>query len=139
MPCAPWFRCRAMKADAFYRRGLSLTPPEAGSGRGSRRRGAAAGSRALALVLLLACTPTLGFLGHWHEILGGETVSTGPSQFATLSDTAAAAEERAEHARHCHEDVASCAAQPLPSGLGLLITQECTVVGPTLSVVRRPL
>jgi hypothetical protein len=43
--------------------------------------------------------------------------------------------EQAEHAAHCHTNLASCSAQPLPAGVGLLLTQEA-LLGPPPQTVR---
>lgn len=105
------------------------------SGGYSRRRGVlsrAAWSRLLALILLFSALPTLTFLGHWGvTVESDQAVAPAAGVDATLSDAADTAAERAEHARHCHTDLASCASQPLPAGIGLLLTQDIMFVLPS--------
>lgn len=78
--------------------------------------------RVAAGVLLLAFLPALSFLGHWDEVFGGSLVAQ--SSASVLVDAAAQQAEQTEHSRHCHTDLASCSAQPLPAGLGLLAMRE---------------
>lgn len=89
--------------------------------------------RAVALVLLIAFVPTLSFLGHWDEIFGGLIARPVPA--AVLLDAAAQRAEQAEHSRHCHTELASCSAQPLPAGLGLLATRDTLLRPPLLKLV----
>ncbi|MGI8552556.1 MAG: hypothetical protein ACR2PL_17470 [Dehalococcoidia bacterium] len=84
--------------------------------------------------MLLAFLPSLSFLGHWDEVFSSAIPDLLPA--AALFDGAAEQAERAEHANHCHTDLASCSAQPLPAGLGLLATHETHLPTPLLHVVR---
>jgi len=78
--------------------------------------------RAAALLLLLAFLPTLSFLGHWDEIVTSAQVVPAPA--SVLIDAAAQRAAQADHARHCHTDLASCSAQPIAAGLGLFASRE---------------
>lgn len=78
--------------------------------------------RLLPLLLLFAFLPTLTFLGHWHDLLGQAPPALAPASI--IVDGAAQRAEAAEHAMHCHTNLGSCSAQPLPAGLGLLATHE---------------
>jgi hypothetical protein len=82
----------------------------------------------IAAVLLIAFFPTVTFLGHWDEIFT-PTDDVAPAPLYAMTDLNAELAEQAEHASHCHTNLASCSAQPLPAGVGLLLTQEA-LVGP---------
>ena len=86
--------------------------------------------RVAAGVLLLTFLPTLSFLGHWSEILGGSQVPQASA--SVLVDAAAQQADQVDHSRHCHTDLAACSAQPLPAGLGLLATRETLLRPPSL-------
>jgi hypothetical protein len=90
--------------------------------------------RLLGLLLLATILPTLSFMGHWDEIAGAAPDQQPPvSQLIDLADQQA---ERIEHTQHCHVDLSSCAAQPLPSGMGLLITRDTLLTPPPLRYER---
>jgi hypothetical protein len=82
----------------------------------------------IAAVLLIAFFPTVSFLGHWDEIFTPPDV-VAPAPINAITDLSAELAEQAEHANHCHTNLASCSAQPLPAGVGLLLTQEA-LLGP---------
>jgi hypothetical protein len=88
----------------------------------------------IAAVLLLAFVPTLTFLGHWDEIFGSPDV-VAPLPISAVYDLTAQQAEQAEHAMHCHTNLGSCSAQPMPAGVGLLLTQEA-LLGPPPQITR---
>jgi hypothetical protein len=79
-------------------------------------------SRWLAVLLLASIFPTVSFMGHWDTIFLGE--SDDPPSATVWIDYAAEQADKIEHTQHCHEDLSSCVAQPLPAGLGFLITHD---------------
>lgn len=88
-------------------------------------------------LLLFAFLPTLVFLGHW-----GDTLTTGPlvvGHAAALIDQTPQVREQhaeeAEHAEHCHTNLASCSAQPLPSGLGFFVSGDTLLKPPPLRIL----
>lgn len=83
-------------------------------------------------LLLLAFLPTLTFLGHWDEIFGPADAAPAPA--SALFDLTADQAEQIEHSQHCHTDLASCSAQPMPAGVGLFATREA-LLGPLPSLV----
>jgi hypothetical protein len=85
----------------------------------------------LAAILLFSFLPTLTFLGHWDEILDGGAPE--PSPASAIADFAAEQAEQIEHASHCHTNLGSCSAQPMPAGVGLLATHEA-LLGPPPSI-----
>jgi hypothetical protein len=54
-----------------------------------------------------------------------------------MADLNAELAEQVEHATHCHTNLASCSAQPLPAGIGLLRTQEALFLPPSLQAAVR--
>jgi hypothetical protein len=91
----------------------------------------------IAVVLLIAFFPTLTFLGHWDEIFTASDEPVAAAPLAAITDLNAELAEQAEHAAHCHTNLASCSAQPLPAGVGLLLTQE-SLLGPPPQTFRTP-
>lgn len=71
-------------------------------------------TRFRARLMLFAILPTLLFLGH--AIVPGEANQATDRVAAHQSE-----QDGAEHARHCHEQIGSCADQPLTSGPGQLL------------------
>ena len=79
-------------------------------------------------MLIFALLPTLTFMGHWDEIFTPpDEVLAAPR--SAIYDLTAEQAEQAEHASHCHTNLESCSAQPMPAGVGLLLTQEA-LIGP---------
>ncbi len=93
----------------------------------------------VATLLLVAFFPTLSFLGHWDEIFGGSVLGPTVLQLpaAAIFDAARQRTDQAEHAQHCHTALSSCSEQPMPAGVGLLITQEATLLPPSLGITSR--
>jgi hypothetical protein len=91
----------------------------------------------IAVVLLIAFFPTLTFLGHWDEIFTASDKPVAAAPLATITDLNAELAEQAEHAAHCHTNLAACSAQPLPAGVELLLTQE-SLLGPPPLTFRMP-
>ena len=89
----------------------------------------------IAALLLIAFLPTLSFVGHWGEIFGGQRDPPVPA--SAMLDLAAQRAEQTEHSQHCHTDLASCSAQPMPSGLGLFATHETLLRRLALSFIAR--
>ena len=71
-------------------------------------------TRSRARLMLLAILPTLLFLGH--AIVPGEA-----NHVADSMTTHRSRQDSEEHTRHCHEQIGSCADQPLTSGPGQLL------------------
>jgi hypothetical protein len=88
----------------------------------------------IAAVLLFALLPTLTFMGHWDEIFAGPDY-VAPTPQVAIFDLTAELAERAEHAAHCHTNLGSCSAQPMPAGVGLLLMQEA-LLGPPPQISR---
>lgn len=74
-------------------------------------------------------------MGHWDDIFGTKPEAVAP--ISALIDLSAEHAEEVEHSQHCHTNLASCSAQPLPSGLGLLITSDTSLRPPPLRYAGR--
>ena len=111
---------------------LRRRPRPFATGRGLFRR-ILADQCGIAAVLLIALLPTLTFLGHWDEIFGAADSFAPPA--AALYDLNAQQAEQTEHTMHCHINLGSCSAQPMPAGVGLLMTQEA-LLGPPPQISR---
>lgn len=83
-----------------------------------------------ALALLIAFLPTLTFAGHWDDVLADQRIERAP--VSALTNRSSEQAEHAEHAQHCHMNLASCSAQPLPSGLGFLKSRDWLLSMPVL-------